>query len=355
MPSIAFGCAFGDWVGATDFQGFLPEEGWHALTLALEAGYRAFDGAHAYGTERILGSLLGQRLAAGELQRSDVFVTTKLAHPAAPPHVNISHLRTWDADKVPDIEQRLRDDLMRTLEDLSLGYVDLLLVHWPGVFANEDAAFARETRETIWRTFIEFYNKGAARAIGVSNFSVSHLQQLLEDVPEVGPMVNQVEVHPYCRDDALEAFCREQDIVVTAYAPFASGAFGLLADPLLASIATKYEVSPGQVVLRWHLQRGRTVLPKSSSSKRMRENRKIFHFSLSDEELASIDELGDGDPRRTCPDPGAVVYSVILTGYRPRSETMTTSSRGGPVVGREPNASHHDPQIATILRSLDDL
>ncbi len=307
MPSVSFGCAFGDWVGATDFQGFLPEHAWRAVTLAIDAGYRAFDGAHAYGTEGIVGRLIGARLASGELERGDLFITSKLAHPAAPPHINISHLRTWDADKVPNIGQRLRNDLMRTLDDLSFGYVDLLLVHWPGVFENRDAAFARESREEIWRTFVDFLGKGAARAIGVSNFSVTHLAQLIEDVPDVTPMVNQVEVHPYCRDAALEDFCRDHDIVVSAYAPFASGAFGLLADPVLVAIAERHGVGPGQVVLRWHLQHGRIVLPKSSNAERMRQNLELFHFSLSESELDAIDGLGTGEARRTCPDPAAVL------------------------------------------------
>lgn len=146
MPCVAFGCAFGDWEGATEFQGFLPEQAWRALTLALDAGYRAFDGAHAYGTEGILGSLLGQRFASGELVREDLFLTTKLAHPTALPHVNISHLRTWDADRVPDIAQRVRDGMQRTLDDLRVGDVDLLLMHWPGPLANEDADFAWRAR-----------------------------------------------------------------------------------------------------------------------------------------------------------------------------------------------------------------
>ena len=307
MPTVAFGCAFGDWIGGGDFQGFLPEQAWRALSLAFESGYRAFDGAHAYGTESIFGSLLGQRLASGELQREDVFITTKIAHPAAPPHVNISHLRTWDADKVSDVAQRLRDDLMRTLDDLRVGYVDLLLMHWPGPFANTDAAFARKTRQVIWETFAEFHEKGAARAVGVSNFTASHLTQLLEDVPTLRPAVNQVEVHPYCRDPELEAFCRAEGIVVTAYAPFASGAFGLLQDPVLVEIAASHSVSVGQVVLRWHVQSGRTVLPKSSKAHRMRENLDLFGFSLSEAELKSIDALGAGEPRRTCPDPATIL------------------------------------------------
>ena len=312
MPTLAFGCAFGDWVGRTDFQGFLPEQAWRSVSLALDNGYRAFDGARVYGTERIVGTLLGQRFASGELTREELFITTKLAHPAAPPHVNISHRRTWDADKVDDIAQRVRDDMADTLDDLGLGYVDLLLMHWPGGFGENttgDPDFPRKARATIWRTFCELADKGAARAIGASNFTIGHLRELMEDIPEPDrrPTVNQVEIHPYCRDAALETFCREQGIVVTAYAPFASGAFGLLQDPALVAIADRHGKSTGQVVLRWHVQSGRTALPKTSNARRMTENRDIDDFALSEDEMSAIDALGAGEARRTCPDPASVV------------------------------------------------
>lgn len=307
MPTVAFGCAFGNWTETEPFQGFLPERAWRAFTLGLDCGYRAFDGAHAYGTERILGTLLGERFAKGELDRQDVFLTTKLAHPATPPHVNISHLRTWNSNEVPDIAARVRDDLMRTLDDLTVGSVDLLLMHWPGPFDNEDAAFARKARRTIWETFLSFQEKGAARALGVCNFTVQHLEQLMEDFPGAGPMVDQVEIHPYCRDLELEEFCGEHDIVVTAYAPFASGAFGLLEDPVLVRIAEKHGIGVGQAVLRWHVQHGRTVLPKSSSEKHMRSNLDLFSFRLDEEDMAAIDALGTGEARRTCPAPADVL------------------------------------------------
>ncbi|BBM87239.1 aldo/keto reductase family protein [Candidatus Uabimicrobium amorphum] len=307
IPSVAFGCAFGDWVGKSDFQGFLPEQAWYAVNAALDAGYTALDGAHVYGTERIVGSILGQRLASGALQREELFITTKLAHPAAPPHINLSHLRTWDADKVDSIEERLKDDFARTLDDLAFGYVDLLLIHWPGTFAGTDASFAREARARIWKTFIELYKKGATRAIGVSNFTKEHLTSLMEDVSEIKPMVNQVEYHPYCQDRSLQEFCQEHHIVLAAYAPFASGAFSMLKDPVLVKIAENHRVSVGQVILRWHVQSGRCVLPKSSNPKRMKQNLALFDFSLSDEEIAQIDALGSGDPQRTCPDPSSIV------------------------------------------------
>ncbi|NKN34163.1 aldo/keto reductase family protein [Marichromatium bheemlicum] len=312
MPTLAFGTAFGDWVGATAFQGFLPEQAWRAVDLALDNGYRAFDCAHVYGTERMVGTLLGQRFASGALTRDAVFITTKLAHPAAPPHLNVSHKRTWDADRVEDIAQRVRDDMVDSLDDLGLGYVDLLLVHWPGSFSappGGDPEVSRRVRATIWRAFCELADKGAARAIGVSNFTIDHLRQLIADVPEPAyrPAVNQVEIHPYCRDPELEAFCRAQGIVVTAYAPFASGAFELLRDPVLVAIAGRHGKSPGQVVLRWHLQSGRTALPKTSRAERMVENQAIHDFVLDAEEMRAIDALGAGVARRTCPDPYTIV------------------------------------------------
>jgi len=142
MPAVQFGCAFGDWVGATEFQGFLPEQAWRALSLALDAGYRAFDGARVYGTERILGTLLGQRFAAGTIERDDVFVTTKLAHPATPPHLNISHLRTWNADEVPDIARRVRDDMA--------GALTMKMVAPAGGAASDSTATRKIARTIEW-------------------------------------------------------------------------------------------------------------------------------------------------------------------------------------------------------------
>ena len=138
----------------------------------------------------------------------------------------------------------------------------------------------------------------------------------MEDVPEPErrPTVNQVEIYPYCRDAELESFCRDQGIVVTAYAPFASGAFGMLRDPALAGIAKRHGKTPGQVVLRWHLQSGRTALPKTSRVERMVENLDIYGFELSDSEMRTIDTLGAGEARRTCPDPSAVAKKQPRSG-----------------------------------------
>jgi len=304
MPTLGYGCAFGDWVGASERQGFLPEQAWHAVRSALDAGYRSFDGAHAYGTERAVGTLLGQRFAEGTLTRADVFLTTKLAHPTAPPHVNISHLRTWNASEIEDPAGRLRDDLMRSLDDLGVGYADLVLLHWPGDFGDRDPHRAASIRWALWSELMDLHDKGAARAIGVSNFTAAHLDDILRHDPRVLPALNQVECHPYCRDAELESACRSAGIVLGAYAPFASGAFGLLEDPVLVRLAAKHEVTPAQVVLRWHLQHGRVVLPKTQTPRRMVENQDLFGFSLDAGDMADIDALGQDQPaRRTCPSP----------------------------------------------------
>jgi diketogulonate reductase-like aldo/keto reductase len=166
MPQVGFGCAFGNWTDPAGFPGLLPEQAWRAVTLALEAGYRHFDTAVAYSTERHIGSILGAKLASGELQRSDVHITTKVAHPDAPPHVAIARHRTFNARDVPDVGKRVDEQFDRSLDDLGVGYVDLLLMHWPGTFDETDVEFAAQTRLAIWRRLESYLKKGTARAIG---------------------------------------------------------------------------------------------------------------------------------------------------------------------------------------------
>jgi diketogulonate reductase-like aldo/keto reductase len=309
IPVIGCGCAFGDWTGRSTFQGFLPEQAYRSTELAIRHGIRHFDGAHAYSTERAVGSVLGRHLSDGTISRDDVFLTTKLCHPAAPPHVAISHLRTWNFRDVKSIEERVRDDFAKSLDDLGVGYVDLCLMHWPGAFNEKDSNFARQSRSAVWRTFEHFLKLGTARAIGVCNFTAEHLTQLMEDGVDVAPMVNQVELHPYCQDLKLEAFCKSKGIVLEAYAPFASGAFGLLQDPVVSDIAVRHNKNCGQVILRWHLQLGHVVLPKSTSAERIASNLEIFDFELSQDEMLAITSLQPEAvaPRRTCPDPASIL------------------------------------------------
>ncbi len=306
IPAVGFGCAFGNWTGGDVMQGFLPEEAWRASSLALDAGFRHFDTAHCYATERHLGDVLGRALAEGRLTRDDLFVTTKGAHPAAPPHVAISHRLTWDWNKVEDIARRVMDEFDASKEKLGMGYVDLLLMHWPGVFSNEDAGFAKEARLAIWETYEGFLKRGDARAIGVCNFTAAHVQDLL-DAGRTVPMVNQIELHPYCQDPELTAFCKRHGIVVEAYAPFASGAFDLLKDPAIVEVAQESGCSTGQAILRWHVQQGHVVLPKSGNAKRIAENLDIFSFELSEEQMARISGVRPAQALRTTADPATIL------------------------------------------------
>jgi diketogulonate reductase-like aldo/keto reductase len=306
IPSVGFGCAFGNWTGGGGFQGFLPEEAWRSVSLALDAGFRHFDCGHCYGTERHVGDVLGRAMADGRVTRGDLFVTTKLAHAAAPPHVAISHLLTWNWDEVPDIRQRVLDDFERSKEKLGLGTVNLLLMHWPGSFNVKDPVFAREARLAIWETFESLHRRGDALAIGVCNFTESHLSDLI-DAGRTVPAVNQIELHPYCQNPDLVAFCHRHGIVVEAYAPFASGAFGLLKDPVLCEIAAAVGKSTGQVILKWHVRQGHVVLPKSGNPARMRENLQLFDFDLDESQMARITALAPAQPKRTTPDPATVV------------------------------------------------
>ena len=310
IPAIGAGCAYGDWVGATDFCGFLPEKAWRGTELAIQAGARHFDMALCYGTHRHVADVLSKHFINGDLERKDVFLTTKLVHPPAPPHVNISPGVTMSfAQNEEALRAGVQRQLDRSLTELGVGYVDLLLVHWPGSFEEKDAAHARMARRVIWSEFEAIYKKKQARAIGVCNFSIRHMKELVEDGVQILPMVNQLEVHPYCYDRELIEFCQQQGILVEAYAPFASGAFGMLKDEVLQQVATKCQRGVGQVILRWLLQKGCAMLPKSSSPGRMKENHAIFDFELSQEDMALIDSLhANGTAaRRSCPDPDTVV------------------------------------------------
>lgn len=306
IPVVGFGCAFGNWTGGDVMQGFTPEEAWRALTLALEAGFTHFDTAHCYGTERHLGDTLGRAMAAGQVRREDLYVTTKLAHPAAPPHVAISGLLTWNWNEVRDIRQRVLNDFERSKEKLGMGYVDLLLMHWPGTFGNTDRGFAREARLAIWEVFESLLQRGDAKAIGVCNFTAGHLRDLI-DAGRTVPMVNQTELHPYCQDPALTDFCKQHGIVVEAYAPFASGAFGLLGDPTVTAVAETLGKTTGQVILKWHLQQGHVVLPKSSNATRIAQNLDLFDFTLDEEQMARITALAPDEPLRTTVDPHTIL------------------------------------------------
>jgi 2,5-diketo-D-gluconate reductase A len=246
-----------------------PSDTVEAVTTALQAGYRHVDTAEMYGNEREVG----QAIAKSGLDRGDVYVTSKLA--------NDSHL--------PDDARRAFDG---TLAAIGSDYIDLFLIHWP-LPTRYDGDYV-----STWQTLEEFYRDGRARSIGVSNFQPHHLRRLHTEC-EIPPAVNQIEVHPYFTQDDLRAFCGEHQIGVEAWAPLARGA--VADDPTIASISRRVGKTAAQVVLRWHIERGDIVFPKSVTPARIKENIDIFDFELSGEDVEAISALNRND--RTGPNP----------------------------------------------------
>ena len=246
-----------------------PEDTVEAVVTALQAGYRHIDTAEGYGNEK----QVGEAIAKSGVDRSDVFITSKLS--------NDAHL--------PD-DARLAFE--ETLEALGTDFVDLFLIHWP-LPTRYDGDYV-----STWKTLEEFYRDGRARSIGVSNFQPHHLRRLHSE-SEVPPAVNQIEVHPYLTQEDVRAFCAEHQIAIEAWSPIAQGQ--VLGDPEIVTVAERTGKSPAQVVLRWHIERGDIVFPKSVTPARIRENIDIFDFELSAQDMETISALNKD--MRTGPDP----------------------------------------------------
>jgi 2,5-diketo-D-gluconate reductase A len=253
-----------------------PAETAEAVSTALEAGYRHIDTAEMYGNERGVG----EALRASGLDRADVFITSKLN--------NGFH--------EPDVARKAFAD---TLAELGSDYVDLFLIHWP-LPTRYDGDFV-----STWKALEEFRSDGRARSIGVSNFQVAHLERLAAE-SDVVPAVNQVELHPYFQNGEVDAYGRAHGIATEAWAPIAQGK--VLDDAALATIAEKYDKSPAQVVLRWHIQRGNIVFPKSTTPSRIRENIALFDFELEQADVRAIDALDKGEAGRDGPNPDTFDY-----------------------------------------------
>lgn len=238
-----------------------------AVTAALQAGYRSIDTAAIYGNE----TGVGRALAASGLPREELFVTTKL----------------WNADHGYDATLRAFD---ASLAKLGLDYVDLYLIHWPTP--------ARDLYLDSWRALERLAAEGGIRAAGVSNFQPAHLKRLL-DSSALTPAVNQIELHPGLQQADLRAFHAQHGIATEAWSPLAQGA--VLDDSAITAIATRTGKSPAQVVLRWHLQLGNIVIPKSVTPSRIRQNLDVLDFQLTGEEMASIAATDRG--LRTGPHP----------------------------------------------------
>jgi len=243
-----------------------PPETREAVATALEVGYRHIDTAQMYQNEEGVGAAI----AGSGLDRGDIFITSKLS--------NAAHR--------PDDARTAFDE---SLKALGTDYIDLFLIHWP-LPTRYDGDFVQ-----TWRTLEEFHRDGRARSIGVSNFTPHQLRRLFEET-EVRPAVNQIEVHPYLTNDQTRAFDREHEIATEAYSPIAQNQ--VLTDPTVEAIARQVDRTPAQVVLRWHIQLGNVVIPKSKTPSRVRENFALFDFDLDEASMAMISDLDRGENGR---------------------------------------------------------
>lgn len=259
MPQLGFGV----------FQ--VPDaEAEAAVRIALESGYRCIDTAALYANERGVG----RAIASSGVPREELFITTKL----------------WNDDQG---FERAFGAFAASLDRLSLDYVDLYLIHWPKPAMNRYV--------DSWRALEKLYRDGKVRAIGVSNFQIAHLERLLAET-EVVPAVNQIELHPHFQQPDLRGFGAAHGIATEAWSPLGQGQ--VLHEPLIRSLAAAYGKSPAQIVLRWHIQQGNIVIPKSVTPDRIRQNIEVFDFQLSRDELAAFGELETG--MRIGPDPDEI-------------------------------------------------
>jgi 2,5-diketo-D-gluconate reductase A len=247
-----------------------PEQTQEVVEVALEVGYRHIDTAAAYGNEREVGAAI----ASSGVPREKLFVTTKL----------------WNDKQGYDSGLR---EFEASVSRLGTGYVDLYLIHWP--------APARDRYVDTWRAFQRIHDDGGARTIGVSNFRVDDLERL-EAESETRPTVNQIELHPWLQQAELRGWQSRHDVATEAWSPLGRGR-ELLQDATIGAIAERHRKTPAQAILRWHIQLGNIVFPKSVSPERIRENFDLFDFELSAEEMDQIGGLDRG--RRLGPDPSA--------------------------------------------------
>lgn len=248
-----------------------PEDTARITGQAFEAGYRHIDTAEMYGNEKGVG----EAIRDSGISRDELFITSKLNNGFHKP-------------------DQARSAFDRTMSDLGLEQVDLFLIHWP-LPTQYDGDFV-----STWKTLIEFQEAGRARSIGVSNFQPAHLARLAEET-DVVPAVNQIEVHPYFGNEVARAANAGAGVLTEAWSPIAQGA--VLDDEVITKIAAGVGRTPAQVTLRWHIQRGDIVFPKSSTPERMAENLALFDFELDDDAMQSISALDRGEDGRRGPNP----------------------------------------------------
>ncbi|WP_054699106.1 aldo/keto reductase [Secundilactobacillus odoratitofui] len=238
----------------------------NSIKWALAAGYRHIDTAAYYGNEQ----WVGEAIRESGLKREDLFVTSKIWN----------NVRGYDETK---------QEFQATLDRLGLDYLDLYLIHWPAPGYVD-----------TWRAMEDLYKAGKIKNIGVSNFEQNQLEDLMQQT-DIKPMVDQIETHPYFQQTALHAYLESQGIQHEAWSPLGGGRNNALDDPVITKIAAAHDVTPAQVILRWHIQREEVVIPKSIHEDRVKQNRDIFAFGLDEDEMQAIVQLDQG--KRVGPDP----------------------------------------------------
>ncbi|HBH7052537.1 2,5-didehydrogluconate reductase DkgA [Morganella morganii] len=256
MPQLGLGV----WKAGNDVVGA-------AVQTALETGYRLIDTAAIYQNEEGVG----EALKATTVPRDELFITTKL----------------WNSD-----QQHAGNALEESLKKLQLDYVDLYLIHWP--------APAEDHYVSAWEQLIELQKSGLTRSIGVCNFDIGHLQRIIHKTG-VAPVLNQIELHPLLQQRELQAWNATHSIHTESWSPLAQGGEGVFDTDIIQALAAKYQKTPAQIVIRWHLDRGLIVIPKSVTPSRIQENFDVFDFRLEKEELSQIQSLDSGT--RLGPDP----------------------------------------------------
>ncbi|HUI32274.1 MAG TPA: aldo/keto reductase [Dysgonamonadaceae bacterium] len=248
------------------------KEAYNSVRKAIDLGYRHIDTAKVYENEEPVGKAIRE----SGVNREDIFVTTKL----------------WNEDIINDNAQKAFET---SLKKLGLDYVDLYLVHWP----------IKNKYVSIWKEMEKIAQSDKARAVGVSNYMENHLQEII-DLKSLVPAVNQIELHPYLSQKPLVKFCKQHDIKVESWSPLCANKNNLLQEKSLKEIGEKYSKTPAQVILRWNVERGLIVIPKSSNPKRQAENLDVFDFNLSAEDMERINSLNKDE--RVGPHPDEVGF-----------------------------------------------
>lgn len=249
----------------------------NAVKYAVEVGYRHFDTAKIYGNEKYLA----RGLKEAGINREDVFITSKV----------------WNYDEG---YEQTKVAFQESLDRLDTDYLDLYLIHW-----------ATPKYIETWKALVELYEEGKIKAIGVSNFQIHHLEEL-KNQGLMQPMINQIETHPEFPQNELHEYMKENGIVHEAWGPLGQGKSELLNHPILIEIGKKYFKTPAQVIIRWHLERGEVVIPKSTHENRILENSNVFNFSLTDEEIHQIDSLETGTRYGSDPDDQERIQQTLI-------------------------------------------